>query len=78
MSELSLAEAGLSPSEIAAIPLRRTWYGIVGSKGDALDPQRCTQDHEEAKARAVCANKDWPCQGPWHVIVLTENLRAPA
>lgn len=73
--ELTLEQAGLSPAEIAAIPTRRTWYGIVGSGDHDLDPRDLTQDAAVAKARCLIANTDLPSRGPWHVVTLTENLR---
>lgn len=65
----------LSPSEIAAVPIRRTWYGIVGTADSVLNPEHLTESHELAKARAIVANHDYPLSGPWHVVALTENLR---
>lgn len=70
-------DQALDSSEISAIPIRRTWYGVVGGQGSALTPQNLTESHDEAKARATVFNADYPRSGPWHVIVLTENLRAP-
>jgi len=67
----------LSPSEIAAIPVRRTWYGVVGTHQDFLVPQDLTADHKVAQARAIVKNADSAVLGPWHVVTLTENLRTP-
>ena len=78
MCELTLEAAGLSSEEIAAIPTRRTWYGIVGSDDRDLDPRDLTQNADLAKARCMVANSDMPSRGPWSVVVLTENLRVPA
>ena len=67
----------LSESEIAAFPIRRTWYGVAGSEGGTLTPKYLTSSNAEARARAVIQNADYPTLGPWHVVTLTENLRAP-
>lgn len=78
MSELTLESPGLTAEEISALPTRRTWYGVAGGKGSALIPQNLTESHEEAHARAITHNVDYPALGPWHVVALTENLRVPA
>lgn len=77
MCELTLTEAGFTPAEIAAIPVRRTWYGIVGQSESSLTPWKITDNAEVAKASAVIANHEYPSSGPWHVVTLTENLRMP-
>lgn len=66
----------LSPSEIAALPVRKTWYGIVGTHPDFLVPSCLTDDAQLAKARCCVKNAEVACLGPWRVVVLTENLRA--
>ena len=67
----------LTASEIAAIPIRRTWYGIAGTSDSALTPWKLTDDLEVARAHAKIASVEYPSSGPWHVVTLTENLRAP-
>lgn len=66
-----------APLEIAAVPTRRTWYAVVGSYKSTLTPRDLTDSHELAKARATVANTELKELGPWHVVVLTENLRVP-
>lgn len=63
--------------EIAAVPKRRTWYGVVGAHPECLVPGHLTENAEVAKARALIQNTEYPVLGPWHVVVLTENLRVP-
>lgn len=81
MSELSQAayEADthqpLTPAEVATLPTRKTWYGIVGTSDGALVPWKLTDNADVAKAQAVVANDAYPLQGPWHVVALVENLR---
>lgn len=65
------------PLEIAAVPTRRTWYGVVGAHPEFLTPSNLTDNAEVAKARALIKNTEAPILGPWHVVVLTENLRVP-
>ncbi|HJR14199.1 MAG TPA: hypothetical protein VJ833_09915 [Rhodanobacteraceae bacterium] len=67
----------LNAAEIAAVPTRRTWYAVVGSYKSTLTPRDLTDSHELAKARATIANTELKELGPWHVVVLTEDLRAP-
>lgn len=67
----------LSASEIAAIPIRRTWYGVVGAADSQLVPQYLTSDSQYAHAKAHTLNCECPSCGPWHVVTLTENLRVP-
>ena len=66
----------LSPSEIAALPVRKTWYGIAGTHPEFLVPANLTDDAQLAKARCFVKNSEAPTLGPWRVVVLTENLRA--
>lgn len=75
MCELTLEAAGMTREEIEALPTRKTWYGIVGTYESSLNPQNLTDDAEEARARALIANKDWPSAGPWRVVELLESLR---
>lgn len=78
MCEQTLKAAGMTREEIAAIPTRRTWYGIVGTAESQLTPQSLTDDLDYAKAKASVANKEWESLGPWSVVTLFENLKVPA
>jgi len=75
MTTLTLQDAGMTEGEIAALPRRKTWYGIVGTSDSALVPWRLTDNAEVAKAQATIANVEYPSSGPWHVVALVENLR---
>ena len=75
MTTLTLQEVGMTDAEIAALPKRKTWYGIVGTSDGALVPWKLTDSADVAKAQAVVANDAYPLQGPWSVVALVENLR---
>lgn len=59
---------------IGPAPTRKTWYGLVGARDDYLAPRELTDNLELAKAQAVIHNAKYAPLGPWHVVVLTENL----
>jgi len=65
----------LTADEVATLPTRKTWYGIVGKSDSALIPWKLTDNPEVAKAQATIANVDYPTQGPWSVVAMVENLR---
>jgi hypothetical protein len=75
MSELTLEAAGMTREEIAALPTRKTWYGIVGTHENHLVPEHLTDDPEYAKAKAKVANVEYEVLGPWRVVELLESLR---
>ena len=75
MTTLTLQEVGMTDAEIAALPKRKTWYGIVGTSDGALVPWKLTDNADVAKAQATVANAYYPLQGPWSVVALVENLR---
>jgi hypothetical protein len=75
MTTLTLQEVGMTDAEVAALPKRKTWYGIVGTSDGALVPWKLTDNADVAKAQATVANADYPLQGPWSVVALVENLR---
>lgn len=67
----------LTPEEIAALPIRRTWYGLVSSAKEWVVPSELTDNAELAKAQCIVHNAKFPALGPWSVVTLTENLRTP-
>jgi len=75
MTTLTLQEVGMTDAEIAALPRRKTWYGIVGTNDQTLTPQYLSDDATYAKDKAYTLNKECPLSGPWSVVTLTENLR---
>lgn len=76
MSETT-ADSTLTPEEIAALPIRRTWYGLVSSDEKWVVPSELTEDAVLAKAQCIVHNAKYPSLGPWSVVTLTENLRTP-
>jgi hypothetical protein len=63
---------------IGPTPTRKTWYGVVGAHEQFLVPRYLTDSRDVANARALIENTDSPSLGPWHVVVLTENLHVPS
>ena len=67
----------LTGAEIATLPTRRTWYGIVSPHHDYIVPSELTDNAELAKAQCIVRDAKYPSLGPWSVVTLTENLRTP-
>jgi hypothetical protein len=65
----------LTASEVATLPTRKTWYGVVGVHPEFLVPSNLTDDHKVAEARALIKNSECPALGPWRVVELLESLR---
>lgn len=77
MYEQTIDDCGMTREEIAALPKRKVWYGIVGTTDSALVPSNLTDDPKYARSKAYTLTLECPASGPWHVVVLTENLHVP-
>jgi hypothetical protein len=66
------------PLTIGPVPTRKTWFAVVGAHPDFVVPSHLTDDRKIAEAHALIKNSEVPGLGPWHVVVLTENLHVPA